>query len=318
VEQAELGLAHVGLSEADIRRLRAMLMMALADGTLRARWTLTDAQHAHVVILGVEALDRRESFAADGRIVVVLVGAADRVPPGTRTLTWPIRAETLLALLKETEGRTLSRSSVDHTRPLIQLAELLRPAPRETDSAQAWRVTGLARAPIYVAPHRRQFFCSESLRSVHRFDARKDIELTPLAPAELSSVSDSPKPLVMLQWSVGLLTGAYGLLPWLDASATLRLQRFPEFQVLHHEPVHRRLAAAFSRPVDGVDAAIELTKLDRRSVCSFLNGADLCGYLRTSAPGDGAASAPARTVSGSKRSLVQLLRRALGIEALHG
>src|SRR5690606_29380782 len=182
----------------------------------------------------------------------------------------------------------------------------------------AWRVTGLSRAPIYIAPHRRQFFCTESLRTVHRFDVRNGIELTLLPSTNLPVADEQPKPMVMLQWSVGLLTGALGLLPWLNPSATLRLQRFPEFQILHHEPVHRRLAAAFSRPVAGIDAAVELTMLDRQAVCSFVNGAELCGYLRTSHQSDVPARTPARPASGSRRGLVQLLRRALGIEAIHG
>jgi hypothetical protein len=321
VERVELGLAHIGLGEADVRRLRAMMMMALADGSLRARWSLTHTRDASVIIVGVEMLDRLEDLSQDNRIAVALVGAADRVPPGTRTISWPIRVEALLDLLKQAEARQFtsrSRAAASDS-PLVRLAKLLRPAGQsEAPPGDAWRVTGLSRAPIYIAPARRQFFCTESLRSVHRFDFRSEIELTPLPVTELPLAQEHPKPIVMLQWSIGLLTGALGPLPWLKTSATLRLQRFPEFQILHHEPIHRRLAAAFSRPVAGIDAAVELTRLDRHAVCSFVNGAELCGYLRTSDPSDLPARAPTRTTTGSRRSLAQLLRRALGIEASHG
>jgi hypothetical protein len=316
VERDELGLAHVGLSEADVRRLRAMLMMASADGSLRARWDVTDERHAHVIILGPELLDRMDELSRENRTVAVLVGAADKVPPGTRTIEWPIRAETLLELLLHAEAQHASPANTGaSTRPLIRLAELLRQAGQDPSRRDLWCVSGLTRAPIFAVPHRRQFFCTESLRSLHRFDVRNDIELTPISVAELPVAHEQPKPIVMLQWSVGLLTGAFGPLPWLNPQATLRLQRFPEFQILHHEPVHRRLAAAFSRPIAGVDAAAELTRLDRQAVCSFVNGAELCGYLRTSAPSNLAPRAPARTATSTKRTLAQLLRRALGIEA---
>jgi hypothetical protein len=318
VERVELGLAHVGLGEADIRRLRAMLMMAMADGSLRAHWSEMDASRASVIILGADRVEQWPELARGNRIVAVLVGAADKVAPGTPTISWPIRAEALLDLLKQAENRFSQPASRGVSQPLIQLADLLRRTGDSAPRSDAWLVTGLTRASIYIAPQRRQFFCTESLRSMHRFDVRNQLEVALVPLADLPSAPEMPKPIVMLQWSVGLLTGAFGLLPWLKPSATLQLQRFPEFQILHHEPVHRRLAAVFSRPMAGVDAAAEMTRLDRNTVSGFVNAAALCGYLRTS---DTAAAAPrpaARVGSSSRRSLVQILRRALGIETAHG
>jgi hypothetical protein len=316
VERVELGLAHVGLIEADIRRLRAMLMLALADGSLRAQWNIVDAQRADVIILSAEQIEERIPLSRGDRLVAVLVGASDRVPAGIPTLSWPIRMEDLLELLKQAELQALARSnaaSSDH--PLIQLANLLRSLSRNVSRDDAWRITGLSRTPIYVAPGRHQFFCTESLRTVHRFDIRNAIGLSPIPVSDLPSNHEQPKPIVMLQWSIGLLTGALGPLPWIKTSATLRLQRFPEFQILHHEPVHRRLAAAFSRPIAGIDSAAELTRLDKQAVCSFVNAADLCGYLRITERATTNAAAPVKAAKSTKRTLAQLLRRALGIEA---
>jgi hypothetical protein len=319
VERVDLGLAEVGLSEADGRRLRAMLMMALADGSLRARWRLVDASHARVIILDAAKIDRLPGLNQDNRIVAVLAGTADSVPAGARTLDWPIRAEALLALLRDAEAQAHApRADATSGRPLIRLAELLRRTNLHATHGDAWLVTGMTRAPMYIAPQRKQFFCTESLRTLHRFDVRNDFEIAPIPATALPIANERPKPIAMLQWSIGLLTGTLGPLPWIDAAATLQLQRFPEFQILHHEPAHRRLAAAFSRPVAGIDAAIEITKLDRHAVCSFVNGAELCGYLRTSDQPPSVARSAARTTVGSKRSLIQLLRRALGIETTDG
>jgi hypothetical protein len=317
LESVELGLAQVGLNERDIRRLRAMMMVALADGSLRKRWGFVEASCASVIIVDIEAAGQVQQLAAGGRIVAVLAGAADAVPPGVRTLSWPIRAEALLELMQEAERRPhLQSGSAPPDDPLIQVADLLRRTGSSASQEDAWQVTGLCRAPIFIAPQRRRFYCTDSLRTLHRFDGRSEIKVSPIALADLPSADEQPKPIVMLQWSVGLLTGALGPLPWLKASASFRLQRFPEFQVLHHEPAHRRLAAAFSRPVAGIDAAVELTKLSRPVVCSFVNAAELCGYLRMSEEPQIASRAPAWKVSGSRRALVQILRRALGIEAI--
>jgi hypothetical protein len=308
VERVELGLAHVGLIEADIRRLRAMLMLALADGSLRAQWNIVDAQRADVVILSAEQIEERVPLASDGRLVAVLVGEADRVPAGIPTLSWPIRMEDLLELLKQGELQALAR---------VNAASSGHP-PLSHNAARddAWRIIGLSRVPIYVAPGRHQFFSTESLRTVHRFDIRNEFELAPISVSELPTSHEQPKPIVMLQWSIGLLTGALGPLPWINTSALLRLQRFPEFQILHHEPMHRRLAAAFSRPISGIDSAVELTGLGRQAVCSFVNAADLCGYLRVSErAATGSSVSPTKAGKGTKRTLAQLLRRALGIEA---
>jgi hypothetical protein len=117
----------------------------------------------------------------------------------------------------------------------------------------------------------------------------------------------------MLQWTVGLLTGPLGLLPWLEPDATFRLRAFPEFQALHHEPVHRRMAAAFAQPVVGLAAATQLMRIDTPTVVGFLNGAELCGYLQT-AP----LAKAARRRNSARGSLVASFRRALGIGKADG
>lgn len=314
VERVELGLAHVGLLETDVRRLRAMLMMALADGSLRAHWNIVAPERANVIVLSADLTDQLTTLARNDRLVALLVGAADTAPPRTPTLRWPIRMEELLELLKRAEMQSFARSNdvaADH--PLIRLADLLR--PQSAASRDAWRITGLSRTPIYVAPARRQFFCAESLRTIHRFDVRNDISLAPVSLADLPLGQEQSRPIVMLQWSIGLLAGTLGPLPWINSAATLRLQRFPQFQILHHEPAHRRLAATFSRPVPGIDAAVELARLDRQTVCGFVNAADLCGYLRVIERATVPNNLAARSTRSPKRTLAQLLRRALGIEA---
>jgi hypothetical protein len=134
-------------------------------------------------------------------------------------------------------------------------------------------------------------------------------------PKEQITVHVGRKPIVMLQWLVGLQTGALGLLPWIDSSQPLRLTRYPEFQILHHMPAHRRIAAALSRPRDGVGAVAALTNEDLPTVAGFVNAVSLCGYLCSTAPDSKTSGVAARAPNAARRSLFASFRKALGIAA---
>jgi hypothetical protein len=310
-----LGIAHAGLAESDVRRLRAMLLLALAEGSLRGHWQISEPATAQVLVTSATAFAEvaRLLPTSRARLVAVLAEEAAYVPPpGTVKIDRPIGMDALLELLTLAESRMTAQPIAPATAEehrLIQLAGLIRAEGAVPDS-RAWVITGLGRGPIWAVPSRRQFFCAESLFAVQTLDLHTGISLSPRPIEELPAERIQPRPLVMLQWTVGLLTGPLGLLPWLDPDDIFQLRTFPEFQVLHHEPAHRRTAAAFSRPVDGISAATELVQLDRAAVAGFLNGAELCGYLHTT---PGKKGARARYRSRARGTLVQIFRRAFGI-----
>jgi hypothetical protein len=319
---AELGIAHVGLADTDVRRLKSMMASAIGDCTLVARWCLAKLETAHLVIGSPEAAAGIVADCAAERnpeqVVAVLAGESDAEVEGTEKLPWPIRIEHLLALLRTVERRVLKVSvmpEADASHPLVRLAALLRHAEGPADLC--WRIVGLGRAPIYIAPAHRQYFCAESLRTLNRFENGGRLDFMPVPPRDLPTEFTQPKPIAMLQWSVGLLTGPLGILPWLEASSGWRLRRFPEFQILHHEPAHRRLAAAFSRPAQSISAVADWTQIAPEAVVGFVNGAELCGYLHAE---ELAAEASSLGPDASRQGLAHILRRALGIveNAAHG
>lgn len=325
MHQAELGIAHVGLADTDVRRLKSMMASAIGDGTLVARWCLAKPVAAHLVIGSPESAHRILSNPAGAQngeqVVAALAGESDAEVEGAVKLPWPIRIEHLLNLLRSVERQVLKVSvmpEADAAHPLVRLAALLRHAEQPADLS--WRITGLGRAPIFIAPARRQYFCAESLRmlrSFDSFDGSQHLDFMPVPPRDLPTEFTQPKPIAMLQWSVGLLAGPLGILPWLEADAAWRLRRFPEFQILHHEPAHRRLAAAFSRPAQTIATVAQWTQIQPESVVGFVNGAELCGYLHSEEPAPEAAS---HGPDASRQGLAEILRRALGIveNAAHG
>jgi hypothetical protein len=308
-----LGIAHVGLAEADVQRLRAMLLLVLAEGTLSGNWHVSDPAGADLLVTTKDVLRQlsRSLPASATRLVAVLSAASEPAPQGAFSLATPIAMEALLKLMVHAEDRRMHpyrSSALARRHPLTQLAELIRNRGEGAPKGRTLRIEGLARAPIYAVIAHRQFYCSESLLAVAHFDAHTEVAIEPLGVEEVPAECTQPKPLVMLQWAVGLSTAPLGLLPWINEGCTFCLRTFPEFQILHHEPSHRRLAAAFARPVHGITGAMELMQTDPVAVCGFVNATELCGYLQTSPP-----SATAARRRSSRSGVVGIFRRALGI-----
>lgn len=313
MKRASFGLAHAGLREGEARRLRAAMLAAVAQGVLAGDWRITDPARADVVVTSAGKWNNldRAVLLNPHQLVAVLADENEALPPGILRLDPPINTEGLLELLSLTEQRALGTAEpevAEPEHPMFHLARLLRSAHAGAGDDSAWCITGLSRAPIYVIPADNQLFSSESLLALQHVDVQAEIDFFPVSPADIDAAGTRAKPLAMLQWSVGLRTGVLGLLPWLLADATFQLRTLPEFQILHHEPCHRRLAAAFSRPVHGIRAAMGLTRLDLTTVSGFVNAADLCGYLDSQAP---TPDVQTRSSSGSRGRLAQLMRRAL-------
>jgi hypothetical protein len=203
-----LGIAHAGLAETAVRRLRAMLLMALAEGSLEARWHIGDPAEAHVLVTTAAALRELKPTLplSSTRVIAVLAAEADAPAPGVFRLAVPIRLEALLELLTMAERRgsaqPIAPIASDH--PLMRVAMLIRSDGKTADD-RVWRVAGLARVPIYVMPSRRQFYCTESLLAMQHLDPNSEISVISLIPTKLPAGRTQPKPLVMLQWTVGLL-----------------------------------------------------------------------------------------------------------------
>jgi hypothetical protein len=322
----ELHISHVGLSEADLKRLKAVMVAIVSNGDVDARWCMGDATTANLVLVSPDS-DVARQFAVDParnprQVIAAVVGESDSVSFECEKLAWPIRLTSLLDLLKRVEARASKVDASDvpdipnapADNQLMQLARLLREGESADDLV--WRVSGLSNRPVYVAAQQRSFIYEDSLLNLLQFDPHAALQMEPITADQLPP-QDQRKPIRMLQWLIGLRSGRIGLLPWLKAGSTFRLKQFPEFQLLHHSSEHRRIAAALSRPRSGIQAISDATELSLANVIAFVNAASLCGYLKVS-DGGAIATATKKPVAGTRRALFQVFRRALGIASNDG
>lgn len=322
-----LTMSQIGLSPADQQRLKAIMGILLTNQGMEHRWSMGAPGESQLVIIAADS-DEGLAFAAenagtDGKLLAVLAGESDTVPGSCVRLPWPLRVEDMLRVLKKAENLAEASSpaetsarpappvqgdnSADH---IMRLAVMLRDA-NEASGDAVWYIKGFGNRSLYVVPGHRSFYYGDSLATLRNLDPKAHLEFVPISQEQLPG-RQLQKPIVMLQWLVGLLTGPLGPLPWIRQDSVLRLRRFPEFQMLHHTPQHRRMAAALSRPRKGLDSLVQLTELELADVTGFINAVSLCGYLMTMDVKSGVPKVDVSQVS-KKRTLFKSFRKALGI-----
>ena len=323
-----LGISQVGLSDSDSHRLRTILAMVMMNSpTAREKWVSTDATAANLVVTDVESSAGQELIDSskdnEGLLVAVLAGEADKVPEGCLKLAWPSRVEELLRLLITAQERleqfesspsALTEDAQGGSSGLVQVASMIRDSD-EKGSNTAWRIDGLSSRPVYISPGDSIFCFGGSLIKLRALDPKLQASFVPVPIEDINAKHDK-KPLVMLQWLIGLQTGQFGPLPWMDKDMAIKLRRYPAFHILHHSSAHRRIAAVLSRPRRNMENVANLARVDLADVHSFINASSLCGYLQfcESKPQKGARSSGS---SSRPRAFFNKLRNALGIEPVN-
>ena len=254
-----------------------------------------------------------------GPVTAVLVAAADTIPPGCKRLLRPVRAKDLRNLLLEVEQRVVSGKTgavsgrtIRPPRPpvsLLELASTLREANEPDSHGSAWIVRGIGPGPLYVVPGTSAFLFEGSLSTLRNLPLGRSLTIARIPEQDLP-YGAAGKPLIMLQWLVGMLLGQKSLLPWVDPKAVYSLRQWPDFALLRHRLDHQRIAALLRNGAAAIPDIVHLAQVDEYAVNEFLNAASLTGRLV-------AASAP--QIAASRRlpavgsALLQRLRKALGI-----
>ena len=323
-----LGVSQVGLSDSDRHRLRTILAMVMMNSSAaREKWVATDAAAANLVVTDAASSAGRELIESskdnEGLLVAVLAGEADEVPEGCLKLAWPIRVEEMLRLLItaqkhleqfESSPSTLTADAQGESSGLVQVASMLRDSD-DKGSNTAWRIDGLSSRPVYISAGDGIFCFGGSLIKLRALDPQLQASFVPIPIEDISAKNDK-KPLVMLQWLIGLQTGQFGPLPWMDKEMAMKLRRYPAFHVLHHSSAHRRIAAVLSRPRRNVENIANLARADIAEVHGFINASNLCGYLQF-CESKSSKRAKASASSGRPRAFFNKLRNALGIEPVN-
>jgi hypothetical protein len=160
-----------------------------------------------------------------------------------------------------------------------------------------------------VVPGTSAFLFEGSLSTLRNLPRGRSLTIARIPEQDLPHGA-AGKPLIMLQWLVGMLLGQKSLLPWVDPTAIYSLRHWPDFALLRHRLDHQRIAALLRNGAAAIPDIVHLAQVDEYAVNEFLNAASLTGRLV-------AASAP--KIAASQRlpavgsALLQRLRKALGI-----
>jgi hypothetical protein len=320
VHQVDLGVAFVGLPPDDERRVAAAVEIMSRHKLLPTSWRVCAVTAADLVIVAPNHPASQplleNAIQRTGPVTAVLVAAADTVPPGCERLLWPVRPKDLRNLLLEVEQRVVGPKDGAETsgaprRPvsLLELAHTLREANEPDSHGSAWIVRGIGPRPLYVVPRISAFLFEGSLSTLRNLPLGRSLTITRIPEQDLPSGA-AGKPLIMLQWLVGMLLGQKSLLPWVDSAAVYSLRRWPDFALLRHRLDHQRIAALLRNRAAVIADIVHLAQVDEYTVNEFLNAASLTGRLV-------AASAP--KIAASQRlpdvgsAMLQRLRKALGL-----
>jgi hypothetical protein len=256
-----------------------------------------------------------------------LVTTADTTPAGCERLLWPVRAHDLRNLLLNVEERVaLGKGGTGTGAPetssagesailaplppgsLLELAHVLREANEPDSYGYAWIVRDLAPTPLYIAPRTSAFVFEGSLSSLRNLPGDRSLAITRIREQDLPG-GGAGKPLIMLQWHVGILLRQKTLLPWLDSEAVYSLQRWPDFAVLQHRLDHQRIATLLVNDRANIPDIVRLAQVDEPAVNAFLNAASLTGRLLAASAPQSAASHRSPKVG---YELLQRLRETFG------
>ena len=332
VHGVDLGVAFFALPPADERRIRAAIEILSRHKLLPTPWRSCAVMSADLVIVAPDNPASQPLLASalqrTGRVTAVLVAASDPIPPGCERLLRPVRPKDLRNLLLEVEQRVVRRRAGAHTGAgasgakgrtiraprlpvsLLELAHTLRAANEPESHDSAWIVRGIGPRPLYVVPGISAFLFEGSLSTLRNLPQGRSLTITRICEQDLPSGAVG-KPLIMLQWLVGMLLGQKTLLPWVDPAAVYSLRHWPDFALLRHRFDHQRIAALLRDRATAIPDIVHLAQVDESAVNEFLNAASLTGRLvAASAPPQNAASRRLPDVGGA---LLQRLRKALGI-----
>jgi hypothetical protein len=325
------GVAFVGLPPDDERRVVTAIEIMSRHKLLPMPWRSCAVTSADLVIVAPNNPVSRPLLASaiqrTGPVTAVLVAAADTIPPGCERLLWPVRPKDLRNLLLKVEQRVVSGKTgaeigaaatsvrgrtIRPPQPsvsLLELASTLREANEPDSHGSAWIVRGIGPGPLYVVPGTSAFLFEGSLSTLRNLPRGRSLTIARIPEQDLPCGA-AGKPLIMLQWLVGMLLGQKSLLPWVDPGAVYSLRHWPDFALLRHRLDHQRIAALLRNRAAGIPDIVHLAQVDEYAVNEFLNAASLTGRLV-------AASAP--QIAASRRlpevgsALLQRLRKALGI-----
>ena len=297
-----LRISDVGLSQDASHAFHSML--GIVQGRAAAEWQLSDPAQADVVLAptqhGVDAI------AKAGKAVVFVVEERNAWLDAPFVLRHPFRVMQLLSIL-DAVSTHLQPANASAPAGSWSGAHALRQLLTRGNTSQwhvadgahgerLWIGSGLAAAtPATLAALRAGGF--------------KPGAFVPTAAGPHDACETMPRQ--DAAWYVGL-SASTELAPWLSATTSYRLRRWPDFGRIEATPAMLRLSAAAATAANTPPALAASAQLSMAQTHRFLNAASLAGLLVV-APHSATASRSAPAAPGSWTRLFGGLRRRLGM-----
>lgn len=292
-------------------------MVEILNGRTRTEWEAVDAiEAADVVVAGFSAgRSTLPDLYRENTPVLAIVESGDLRPHTPYVLTHPFRVMQVLSVLDELADIEPRRSLRVAALPAAtaaswEFAASLRALAHAPVAAQ-WLVTRADDgAEVMVSGNLRSFACDSA--TLARIRGGR-IALSALEPAttQLVPARQNRRAIDELLWYTGCNAGA-GLAPWLDALASFRLRRWPDFGFLRPTRAQLQIVAALAARAQTRSELARAVEAPKSDVDRILNALSLCDLLApTSAPALQRNRGVANLAAGFVRSLIGSLRKTL-------
>jgi hypothetical protein len=312
-------------------------MLGLLEPAVGARWRVTDAMPADVVLLPAEAFAQIDARRAAEELPLLLALSAEERRPAQAygLLKKPVTPARVVEALNLAEGlieRARGSAEGPHTVPLLESVDTQRklaPGTLDTRVRTALRAATfrLLQAPVaatLIDEARSALFsilpglgyCTRLTPAefVPLFRANPPAILVELSPPEQAALSGARdfRPLRELEWTFWITSRSPWLRTELRPDGNYRLKRWPDFGRLAHYQADIRLASILISQPMSLGALRERTGLPAETVMNFLNAAFALGALAdadTATTPARAPRAPAPAARGFGAVIAQLRRR---------
>ena len=275
-----MSLATIGLPSDAVGLMQPMLRVL--NGRTQFRWQLAEPNDADVLVVGPESdsavLARWQTL---GKPTVTAKRASDTTNHGSHAIELPLRMFSLLTLLNDLEAMFASKlgiatgsNSIASRKDtgLTRFVSALR-ALNNTTATGRWRRAGA----VYVR--------DDGLEFALNWDQFEALQTGKIELDEFSETVAHPpgnlvhRPIETLAWYAGWALDGDGLLPELDARASFKLRRWPDFDAIGGNHSQIRLAAMLVSAPLSRDAMVARTGIAIEQVNRFLNAAAVVGVL---------------------------------------
>lgn len=308
-------IAVVGLSDDAAHAFHSMLK--IVEGKATAGWSLASPDQADVLMAGTHATDPVvESWArTDKPLIAVHEGSTTVRRMTPFSLSHPFRVMQLLSLLDDVE-RSLEDRSGEAPRGSAAtqtwaFAESLRRMTRHTATG-ALHIAHCALGRVYVRDDMSTCHMAAGLLPLLQREHLPLAALEPYSGALPEGLVS--RPVFELAWYSGI-HGPGELAPWLDAAATYRLRRWPDFGAVRGTREQLALAAQLTRAPAQRGALVQRTGQSLAAIDRFLNACSMAGILSASQEASHAAAAPRPHTAPASRlgGFIRGLRLRLGL-----